>query len=844
MRRLLSTLSTFSLIPFALSSVLACSSDADTDVRDTSLSDVTDTREVRDVPDSGQDVPLPDATDVPETTPDTVTDSSPTDTSTGELRTQPVAPSHTEAMVSNLEVLGPILVDGGTSFTLYSENATRIELLIFNNPDVETPRARIPLTRFGNVWSAFVYDLGVDTHYGYVAWGPNWPYDPAFTPGSDVGFISDVDSNGNRYNPNKLLIDPYAKALHRDHDMSKGIPATGHGRKRSTWAAAAKSVVIQSNYTWSENEATWRARRKNPTAPGNGWHEQIAYEVHVKGFTRIPSSGVSGGALGTFKGFAEKADYLADLGITAVELMPINEKPLPNDGGYWGYQPLNYFVPEYTYAANKTPVGIVDEFKAMVDTLHQKGIEVWVDVVFNHTGEGGLWTERPAGFAAQDTVSLYSFRGIDNAAYYALSADNRDYWPNTGVGNQVRTNHPPVKKLIMDSLHYMVEELGVDGFRFDLAPVLGAKDGDYDRWDDSGNSILDDIINDPIIQQNNVRIIAEPWAVGGDYAFKLGGFPAATDAPGIGWYEWNAHYRDWWRGFMNDDNHRLNTKVGPADGGFTLTGSYGLFAPNGRRPYHSFNFVTVHDGMTLYDLFSYDAKQNGCSPVNTICCTEPTSVWCQPDSGDNHNRSRNWVDEDHKRQLMRNLYVAMMISHGTPLIYSGDEWMRTQFGNNNAWTDSADNSASWLQWGVWRNDPNRVRMHDFVRKVIAYRKANVAHFAATEYTASPWTWRNAANTGDPDWGSRHLAIIHNANNQPKIAVLLNMEPSEVSFALPAGTWGRVLDTQKWFDSAAFFQQSGTPTDRSSNIDPGQAVTVTGSYGVAPSSIVILERTSP
>lgn len=828
---------TFVLTFLCVPGLTGCPSDEAT--VDTSPQDTTDTRDARDVPqtDTRRDTDPPD-----EVAPDT--EVGPTDTQTDtttEVTVSPRAPSHSESMISDMEVMGPVLVDGGISFAVYSENATRLELLVFDNPDVETPRLRAPMTRYGDVWSVFVSGLGVGTHYGYIAWGPNWPYDPAFTPGSDVGFIADVDAQGNRFNPNKLLIDPYAKALHRDHDMQKGIPATGHGRKRSTWAAAAKSVVIESQYQWTSNEATWRERRRNASAPGNGWHEHIAYEVHVKGFTRIPSSGVSSGALGTFKGFAEKADYLADLGITAVELMPINEKPLPNDGGYWGYQPLNYFFPENTYAADKTPVGVVDEFKAMVDTLHQKGLEVWVDVVFNHTGEGGLWTERPPGFAAEDTVSLYSFRGLDNAAYYAITSDGKGYWPNTGVGNMLRANHRPMRKLIVDSLRYMVEEFGVDGFRFDLAPVLGAKDGDYDRWDDTANNILQVIADDPILRANNTRLIAEPWAVGGDYSFKLGGFPAATSAPGVGWYEWNAHFRDWWRSFMNEDNHKLNTRVGPADGGFVMTGSHDTFAHNGRRPYHAMNFVTVHDGMTLYDVFSYDQKQNGCSPVNTICCTEPTSVWCQPDAGDSHNRSRNWVDEEHKRQLMRNLYVAMMVSHGTPLLYSGDEWMRTQFGNNNAWTDSADNSASWLQWGVWRNDATRVRMHDFVRQVIAYRKQHLTHFAATDYTATPWLWRNAGNTGDPDWGSRHLAIHHLADGQPKILVLINMESSQVEFTLPAGTWGRVLDTQKWFDSEAFFTQSGASTAESGNIDLTRAVTVTGSYGVVPSSIVILER---
>lgn len=767
------------------------------------------------------------------------------DTSQPPLTTAPLAPSHTAEQVADLEVLGPVIVDGGTSFTVYSAHATRLELVLFEDPDVATPRARVPMIRFGDVWSAWVADVGEGQHYGYAAWGPNWPWDPAWTLGSDVGFISDVDDQGNRFNPNKLLIDPYAKAVHRDHNWQQGIPATGHGRRRATWAAAAKSVVIVSRYTWSANEATWRARRADPDAPGNGWHEQVVYEVHPRGFTRLPSSGVD--HPGTFRGVAEMADYLVDLGVTAVELMPIHEKPL--DGGYWGYQPLNYFYPENSYAAATAPVGVVDEFKEMVDVLHQKGLEVWIDVVYNHTGEGGLWTERPAGFAAEDTVSLYSFRGLDNASYYALTADGRGYWPNTGVGNQTRTNHRPFQQLILDSLRYYAVEMGVDGFRFDLAPVLGARDGDYDRWDDTADNVLDLIINDPVLQAHNTRIVAEPWAVGGDYAFRLGGFPAAADADGVGWYEWNAHFRDWWRGFVNFDDRTLSSKEGPADGGFALTGSFGLFDHNGRRPYHSMNFITVHDGMTLYDLFSYDEKQNDCSPVVPICCNEPSSVWCQPDDGDDHNRSRDWGEDNEpfKRQLMRNMYAALMISHGTPLIYAGDEWLRTQYGNNNAWTDSADTAASWLQWGLWRQDDERIRMHDFVRQIIKMRHSRRDLFAPRQYGEVSFLWRNAANTGEPDWSSRHLAWLFTdpQTTAPRLIVLINLERHDVAFTLPAGrSWGRLVDTQRWFDDAPYFTQSGGPTDRSANIDLDKSVVVTGEYVVKDSSVVILEVVEP
>ncbi|MCA9516853.1 MAG: glycosyl hydrolase [Myxococcales bacterium] len=767
----------------------------------------------------------------------------PVDTHVPGLTTAARAPSFTDAMVSGSEVLGPRVVDGGTSFTVYSEHATRIEVLLWGDADVEMPDHRVPLTRFGNVWSAWVEGVGYGQRYGYVAWGPNWPYDPKFTPGSDIGYVADVDADGNRYNPNKLLLDPYALGVDRDFDWARSIPATGHGRKRATWWAAGKSVVTKSDYQWSANEAAWQARRADPDAPGNGWHEQIAYEVHVRGFTRIPSSGTP--HHGTFLALGEKADYLVDLGVTAVELMPVTEKPV--DGGYWGYQPLSYFAPELTYCTATTPEGRLDEVKQMVDTLHQQGLEVWIDVVYNHTGEGGLWSQRPTGFEAKDTVSLYSYRGLDNRAYYALTADNQGYWPNTGVGNQTRTNAGPFKKLILDSLRFWVTEMHVDGFRFDLAPVLGAKDGDYDRWIGSDESVLREILEDPVLRAHNTRVIAEPWATGGDYAFALGRFPASATEPGIGWYEWNANFRDWWRGFVNFDDHTLSGKEGAVDGGGTLTGSYDIFHGSARRPYHSVNFVTIHDGMTMYDVVSYDQKQNDCSPLVPICCSEPDSPWCDPSGGENNNRSRDWgADEAQKRALMRNFYVAMALSHGTPLLLGGDEWLRTQLGNNNAWTDSADTAANWFQWGAWKLEDERLRMVDFVSKLNRFRRARVNKLAPKDYgSGSPFEWHDESGAGEPSWGSRHLMIRYTgADGSREMLVLLNMERHDVGFTLPSGSWARLVDTQKWFDDAPYFAASGAATDVSANITLDDPVIVDTSYVVKDSSIVVLERPAP
>lgn len=783
-------------------------------------------------------------------------------------RARPHAPSYSEASVAALEHLGPTIVDHGIAFEVYSANASRMSLLVFSDPDAPLPTRQFDMTRFGDAWSVHVEGLGVGTTYGYVAWGPNWPFVDTWTPGTIDGFLADVDAAGNRFNPNKLLSDPYAKALHRDHDWSRGSLASGPARAQSTWAAASKSVVVDTadDYAWSANEAAWLLRRADPTAAGNGWHEQIVYEVHLKGFTADAASAVD--HPGTYRGLAEKAAYFSDLGITAVELMPIFEKPL--DGGYWGYHTLNWFAPEVSYAADPEPWKIGAEFKGMVDALHQEGIEVWLDVVYNHSGEGGLWREKLqtddvnvdpvtssdlGNFDPKEVAGLYSMRGLDNQAYYALTDDKQTYWQATGVGNQMRNNHRPFRKLTLDSLRYWVETYHIDGFRFDLAPALGATDLDYEKWDDPANTILQDIIDDPVLQSRNTRIVAEPWATAGDYTYKAGAFPAASEADALGvgargWYEWNGHFRDWWRAFMNDDGWVLNTREGEADGGFLMTACETLYGANGRRPYHSLNFVSVHDGMTMYDVFTYPQKKNGCGPLNPICCDDPLSVWCDLDSGENNNRSRDWGGDANgeamKRQLMRNLFVAMMISHGTPMLFGGDEWMRTQLGNNNAYSTRADNAANWFQWGTWQASDDRRRMHDFVRQLTRFRRAHLGKLAPISYTTrAPFAWKSPAGTMPPDWGSRQLMIHYtDETGGPQLMVLINMARADATFTLPTGTeWARLVDTQRWFDSPEYRAESGAPGRTSANIAVTPPPVVSGEYVVKDSSIVILEDVS-
>jgi isoamylase len=800
------------------------------------------------------------------------------------------APSLSWADLEAMEHMGPTVIDGGVNFCVYSENAERVDVLVFDAPDSDDASHVFNLVNRGDIWNGFVEGIGLGQHYGYRAWGPNWPVDPDWLPGTTTGFRSDVDGDGNRFNPNKLLFDPWGLALHREHDWSLGSTASGPSRASVTYGAAAKTVVVESNYAWSDAESQWRRARADGTLAGHADNELIIYEVHPKGLTMNPASAVD--HPGTFLGIGEIAPYLQDLGVNVVELMPIHEKPL--DGGYWGYNNLSFFAPElgfsHAYQSTGRVDGVIDEFKWMVDQLHQHDIEVWLDVVYNHTGEGGLWRERlyfdtfedalEVNFDPKEVAGLYSYRGLDNQAWYALSEDGQTYWDNTGVGNQTRPNHRPMQRLIMDSLLFAVEDLHIDGFRFDLAGILGEPDLDYDATIDPSHTILQEIVDHPVMQANQVRLISEPWTAKGTGP-GIGGFPASTNRDGYGWGEWNAHFRDWWRAFVNNCNWGddgsgdwtvvchgaaalespvfvLNSTEG-VDGGAVLTGSESVFGHNGRRPYHSVNFITSHDGFTLYDLVSYPDKQNACGLLNPKCCDDPLSVWCDDESGENHNRSHNWWDEGLKRQMMRNFFVAMMVSHGTPMLLGGDEWMRTQMGNNNAYSTWADNEWNWFRWGEWQNTTavERYRMHDFVRSLIDFRKRHLNQLGPMTYGGgAPFTWKTANNTdmsGD-DWASKRHMMIHyyreGDHTDPELAILINMEAGSVDFVLPEGRrWGRVIDTQAWFDTGGgegseggYFSEHPTADPYlSQNIATSAAVEVGARYGVMPFSIVVLEQ---
>ncbi len=831
------------------------------------------------------------------------------------------------------DILGPTIIDKGVNFAVYAKHATRVEVLIFdsNNPDTDQPVVRIPMTKDkeSGIWTQYVYGVGVGTHYGYIAFGPNWSYDKNFVPGTSIGFITDCDDEGNRYNPNKLLLDPYARRISHDFDWMSGNPASGSARAISDWKAAAKSVVIQSEYQWSENEKTWRENRQlGDSFAGHAQNDLIYYEVHPKGFTMRALDDVKNP--GTWRGIGEKAEYLKDLGITALELLPVTEKP--DDGGYWGYNPIAYFVPEQRFATainQKKDNGVLDEFKEMVDKLHQAGIEVILDVVYNHTGEGGLWRSKvqdPANsygsqsdFDDKTALTIYSFRGLDNKDYYHLVADstgktNQKYLDEPGVGNQFRCNNKPGRRLIMDSLRFWVEEMHVDGFRFDLATALGVHEdqitqqgdtkdygpGGYDNkyWmDNTGTTVLQEIVEDEVLNKYHTRLIAEPW--GGYYV--NGCFPKSTKDDSKGWSEWNGRFRDMMRDFVNNDDVKLNKEenlspdwVRKITAGNLLTGSSNMFKDsNGRKPYHSVNVITVHDGFTLYDVMSYWQKNNKCSVLNSICCNDPYNAFCKTDNGSDDNRSRNWcqycweagcddshcwdagcdenkdtqgycsnnkdkvVGEDYKRQNIRNLMTLLMISAGTPLILGGDEYLRTQYGNNDAYSDSADNEWNWFRWGDWTSNAPNNRMHDFVRELIKLRKQYKEFLAPMEYgtTNVQWWWPDGC--GDIEngcWDGKAVGMYYPATEKTKtLYVMINMESdreqyknagdgiAEKIFHLPDGEWTILLDTQKYFDTDSYINSINGDLNTTHNIWLDGSNVISGTYGVKARSIVIATK---
>jgi glycogen operon protein len=558
----------------------------------------------------------------------------------------------------------------GVNFALYSEHAERVELCLFRD-GTEEPEAVLPLPeRTAYVWHGYVRGVGPGQRYGYRVHGP---YEP---------------EGGLRFNPAKLLIDPYAVAIagsvawaHPVFPYALGTPEADLAPDCNDDAGGIpKGVVIDPAFDWEGD--------RRPMTPLS---ESVIYEVHVKGFTaRHP--GIPEHVRGTYAGLVEPAalDYLKGLGVTAVELLPVHDflsdkhlidKKLTN---YWGYNTTNYFAPAAKYSSSGDRGGQVAEFKNMVKTLHRAGIEVILDVVYNHTSEGN------------HLGPMLSFRGIDNPAYYRLMPDEpRYYMDYTGTGNSLNVRHPQVLKLIMDSLRYWAVEMHVDGFRFDLASTLARELHDVDRL----SAFFDIIHQDPVLSR--LKLIAEPWDVG-EGGYQVGNFPVL-------WAEWNGKYRDTVRRFWKNDDGVLS------DLAYRLTGSSDLYEHNGRRPSASINFVTAHDGFTLNDLVSYNEKHNEANGEDNNDGANDNASWNLGAEGPTDDPEINALRERQKRNFLATLFF----SQGVPMLCGGDEIGRTQQGNNNAYCQ--DNEISWFDWDL---DDARRSLRDFTSGAIALRRAH------------------------------------------------------------------------------------------------------------------------
>jgi isoamylase len=696
--------------------------------------------------------------------------------------------------------LGASFDGSGTNFTLFSSVADRVELCLFDAAGVET---RVELTeRDADIWHGYLPGAQPGQRYGYRVHGP---YDP---------------KHGHRCNPSKLLLDPYAKAVDGDVDWDEACFSykwnnpKGVNHKDSA-KHVPKSVVVNPYFDWSDD--------RSPKTP---YHETIVYEAHVKGLTaRHP--GVPESMRGKYAGLAHPAmiEHYEKLGITAIELMPVHhfvhDHHLRHRGlsNYWGYNSIGFFAPHAAYSASGSDGQQVPEFKAMVRELHRAGLEVILDVVYNHTAEGS------------ELGPTLSFRGIDNSAYYRLvDEDLQHYYDTTGTGNSLLMRSPHVLQMIMDSLRYWVTEMHVDGFRFDLAATLARQFHEVDRL----SAFFDLVQQDPIVSQ--VKLIAEPWDLG-DGGYQVGGFPQL-------WTEWNGKYRDTVRDFWRGESAAIPEFAS------RITGSSDLYESSGRRPIASVNFVTAHDGFTLRDLVSYNEKHNEANGEGNT-------------DGENHNRSWNCGVEGEtddpgvltlRSRQQRSLLGTLLLSQGVPMLLHGDEVGRTQRGNNNCYCQ--DNELSWVDWSPKAVDPELLT---FVQRLVRLRKdhpvfrrrrffqgADVRGASGADEIA--WFRPDGKHMGDEDWTggyARSLAVFLNGGRLPDVdsrgepvrddsfLILMNAHHDAVDFILPDGPFGDSWEVQ--FDTAD--DTAGLPTDGARELAAG-ALRVVAAHG-----LVLLRRES-
>ncbi|HEY0705778.1 MAG TPA: isoamylase [Polyangia bacterium] len=654
------------------------------------------------------------------------------------------------------------------NFTLYSRNGERVELLLFGD-DVSTPLRQVVLdplkNRSGRVWHVRVAedDIPGARHYAYRVDGPQAP--------------------GNRFDPDKLLLDPYARAVFFPPTFSRAaasLPGSNLGR-----AGIAVLPRPRPAFDWSGD------KRPRHT------HDTVIYEMHVGGFTRHETSGVAGNRAGTYLGVIDKIPYLKELGVTAVELLPVHHFDPEAGGNYWGYMPLCFFAPHQGYTVSADPLDHADEFKTMVKELHKADIEVILDVVYNHTTEQG------------DGGPTYSFRGIDNGAYYLMTPGLDRYRDETGTGNTIRSSHPASRKLITNSLRHWVDEMHVDGFRFDLASIF--------TRDDSGAvntvnpPIIEEISSDPAFM--GVRLIAEAWDIS---SYQLG-----RTFPGPTWWQWNGQFRDDIRTFVKSDPRQVHNLMR------RLYGSDDLFPdtlPEVYRPHQSVNFVTCHDGFCLRDLVSYQQKRNLANGNGNRDGTDDNRSWNCGWEGDDGAPAE--VQALRRRQI-KNFCALLFLANGTPMFCAGDEFMNTQGGNNNPYNQN--NPTTWLHWDLLQQNAEMFR---FWKLLIAFRKAHPS-LGRDGFWRGDIRWYGVEGGVDFGDDSRSLAyfLAGDGLGDSDFYVLINAFWGDLNFRLQEGTpgqWRRVIDTAK-----------PSPEDV---VDPGQEVLLTNdSYLVAGRSVVVFER---
>ena len=660
----------------------------------------------------------------------------------------------------------------GYNFSIYSKTAAEVTLYFFNQADprkvVKEVRLDPYANKSGSLWHCFVQEshLNGATSYAYRIDGPK--------------------ENGNVFNPAKLLVDPWAKGIFFPPEFSF---ASGHNNNDDNLGHAMLGQLCKETIF---NDDPFFNNDKKP----KHFHDLIIYEIHVKGFTMNANSGIPADKRGTFSGIIEKIPYLKELGVTAVELMPVHQFD-PAPGNYWGYMTINFFAPHNRYCVAHDGNEQILEFKKMILALHKAGIEVILDVIYNHTAEGS------------HLGPVFSYKGIDNSSYYLLTPDMKTYVDDAGTGNVMRTSHKLVRKLVLDSLRYWVQEMNVDGFRFDLATI-------FTRSDDGSVNlvnppILEEISMDPVLR--NVRLIAEPWDIS---CYQLGHrFPGAT------WAQWNGSYRDDIRKFVKGDDDQVAKLMS------RIYGSSDLFPddyPFGRKPHHSINFITSHDGFTLYDLVSYNQKHNLANGEDNRDGSNDNFSWNCGNEGDDGVNDE--ITNLRVRQA-KNFMTILILSNGIPMLRMGDEFLQTQRGNNNPYNQ--DNELSWLDWDRKDKFPD---YYNFIRSILKLRK-QYPTFSRFGFWRDSVKWFGTKHSVDMSFNSHSLACYLDGKSMrtADFYFMINAYWENLDFEIQVGApneWKRIIDTSM--------------NQRQDFVDPAKAEFLeTNSYSVNARSIAVFLR---